>query len=144
MHQTVVRIISDYPVFGSGSGTYPIIQHQYKSPLLGNTAMSKRAHNDYLELLCNQGVIGFILLLVPIFILYQHLFKGLKRTRSDLAGIQISCFCSVSAILVHAVADFNFNLPINTVYFFMIIAVALQTKNIRTKKRKYNQESGRS
>jgi O-antigen ligase len=132
MHHTAVAIIKDYPLFGSGAGTYPILQHHYKSPLLGNTEMSKKAHNDYLELLANQGVIGFTLFAMAIFMLYRRLFMALKKQAKPNAmyGIQVGCFCSSTAILLHSLADFNFHLPVNTVYFFLILAIAINVKHV--------------
>jgi O-antigen ligase len=66
--------------------------------------MSKRAHNDYLELLSNQGVIGFSLLGFATLLLVSRLFLGLKETRSknskDLYGLRVACFCSIIAILL--------------------------------------------
>jgi len=133
MHYTAVAIIKDYPLFGSGAGTYPIVQHQYKSPKLGNTAMSKRAHNDYLELLANQGIIGFTVFAVVILMLYSRLFMNLKMQANALYGIQVGCFCSSTAILLHSLVDFNFHLPVNTVYFFLILAIGINVKHVNQK-----------
>jgi O-antigen ligase len=137
MHQTAFNIIKDYPLFGSGAGTYPIIQHKYKSPELGNTAMSKRAHNDYLELLANQGIIGFSLFAAAIGLLLTRLFTGLKQRRTSngksdsLYGVKVASYCSVTAILMHSLADFNFHLPVNTVYFFVILAIGLKARMLK-------------
>lgn len=123
---TVSKIVKKYPLFGSGAGTYPVIQHQYKPAELGNTAMSKRAHNDYLEFLCNLGIIGFILLMSALILLYIKLVLLLKNTGNNFIGINIACFSSISAICMHSLIDFNFHLPANAIYFFMILAAGLQ------------------
>jgi O-antigen ligase len=53
--------------------------------------MSKRAHNDYLELLANQGLIGFTLLGLAILLLmiklYQGLSKSLNSKKKSATGI---------------------------------------------------------
>lgn len=130
MHQTAIRIIKKRPIVGTGAGTYPVLQHKYKSPLLGASKMSKRAHNDYLEMLSNQGIMGFGLLAIATGILYFKLFRGLRKNLNknirSLYGLQIACFCSVTAILLHSLADFNFHLPANTVYYNLILAMGLQ------------------
>lgn len=135
MINTVTGVISDYPIFGTGAGTYPVIQHKYKSPLLGNTAMSKRAHNDYFEYLCNQGIIGFSLLMLAMSLLYLKLFKQLKKNKSSFMGIKVACFTSVSAISIHSFMDFNFHLPANAIYFFIILAAGLQAGQLSNKQR---------
>lgn len=133
MQQTAFNIIKDYPVFGSGAGTYPYLQHKYKSEKLGTSEMSKRAHNDYLELLCNQGIIGFLLLGIAISLLYIKIFKALNNIKGSLKGIHIACFTSINAILMHSLMDFNFQLPANTVYFYLLLALALKIPNIKKK-----------
>lgn len=137
MHKTALAIIQERPLVGAGAGTYPALQHKFKSPLLGNSAMSKRAHNDYLELLSNQGVIGFSLLAMPTLWLYWLLFKGLRKTRSrrsaNVNGLQIASFCSVTAILLHSLADFNFHLPVNAVYFYLVLAIGIQAQQLKSK-----------
>jgi len=134
MHQTAFSIIKERPLVGTGAGTYPILQHKYKAPELGLTAMSKRAHNDYLELFANQGVIGFSLLGIATLLLFLKLFRGLKKSRSNkkrnLYGLQVASFCSVTAILLHSLADFNFHLPVNTVYFYMLIALGIRIQTL--------------
>lgn len=132
MHQTAFAIIKESPIVGTGAGTYPILQHQYKSPTLGTSAMSKRAHNDYLELLANQGIIGFSLLGIATLLLVTRLLNGLNKSRSrsrrisNLYGLQVASFCAVTAILLHSLADFNFHLPVNTMYFYLILALGLK------------------
>jgi O-antigen ligase len=132
MHKTTLAIIQERPLVGTGAGTYPILQHKYKSPLLGNTSMSKRAHNDYLELLSNQGIIGFTLLASAIFLLFIRLLQGLKKIKNKtninnkLYGLQVACFCSVLAIILHSIVDFNFHLPVNTIYFLLIFAIGIK------------------
>jgi O-antigen ligase len=135
MHQTAFSIIQERPLVGTGAGTYPVLQHKYKASELGPSAMSKRAHNDYLELLSNQGIIGFSLLGISTLLLVFKLFKQLKKNRSNklksLYGLQIASFCSVIAILLHSLADFNFHLPVNAVYFYFILALGLKIPQLR-------------
>jgi len=134
MQQTAITIISKRPIVGTGAGTYPIIQHQYKAEALGNSTMSKRAHNDYLELLANQGLIGFTLLGLATTLLLIKLFKGLQKrrrnTKINLYGLQVGCFCAAIAILLHSLADFNFHLPVNAVYFYLIVAIGIKSQQI--------------
>ena len=140
MHQSALAIIEQRPLIGTGAGTYPMLQHNYKSPLLGTSAMSKRAHNDYLELLANQGVIGFSLLGAATLLLLLKLFRGLKKNRrgniESLYGLQVASFCSVIAILVHSLADFNFHLPVNAVYFYLILAIGIKCQQLKKPKQR--------
>jgi putative inorganic carbon (HCO3(-)) transporter len=134
---TVTSIFKEYPIVGSGPGTFPVLHQQYKSPNLNGSIMWQRAHNDYLELLSTQGIIGFSLLGAAIFLLYFRLAKGLKlsinKNTKNLYGLQVAGFCSVTAMLIHSLADFNFQLPANTVYFFVILAIGIRAKSLNTR-----------
>jgi O-antigen ligase len=106
--------------------------------------MSKRAHNDYLELLANQGIIGFSIFAAAIGLLIAILFGGLNnRTINtgrgrNLYGVKIGSYCAVTAILMHSVADFNFQLPVNAVYFWVIVAIGIKA-NLLNKQHVRNQ-----
>jgi O-antigen ligase len=143
MHNTSFKIIKERPVLGTGAGTYPILQHIFKEPELGVNPMSIRAHNDYLELLTNQGIIGFSLLGSATLLLFMKLFKGLKKNRYDstgsLYGLQVATFCSVTAILLHSIADFNFHLPVNAIYFYILLAIAIKIPLLNKTQNKSNQ-----
>ncbi|MBU2880297.1 O-antigen ligase family protein [Aliiglaciecola lipolytica] len=131
MQITVQRIVADYPLFGTGPGTYPLIQHMYKPPELGVTEMSKRAHNDYLELIANQGLIGATLFAIAMLCLLKPIFITKKP-------INLQLFClqwAISCMLIHAMFDFIFQLPVLAVYFFVLVGLALNVnKNRKTMK----------
>jgi O-antigen ligase len=135
MYNTAFAIIQKRPLVGTGAGTYPVLQHKYKDPKLGITPMSKRAHNDYLELIANQGLIGFSLLGFSTLLLTITLFKKLQQSTKNktkkLYGLQVASLCSVIAILLHSLVDFNFHLPVNAVYFYLILAIGLKIPLLR-------------
>ena len=118
---TVIRVIQDYPVFGTGPGTYPFIQHQYKPLELGNTQMSKRAHNDYLETVATQGALGFTLLAIPAGLLLMRLFR--RAPTSSLTGLQLGCQAASVAYLVQAAIDVNIGVYILPVHFVIVLSV---------------------
>jgi O-antigen ligase len=126
MHITTTKIILDYPIFGGGAGSYPYLQHAYKPEELGVNPMSKRAHNDYLELLCGQGIVGFVLLGAALWPLLYRVFKTLGNTQDGLiTGLLLGASAGQCAMLIHAFVEFNFHIPANTIYFFLLLAIGL-------------------
>ncbi|MBL4630161.1 MAG: O-antigen ligase family protein [Paraglaciecola sp.] len=123
LHTTALSIFKDYPLVGTGPGTYSAIQHSYKDIGLGNTAMSKHAHNDYLELLATQGMIGAILISLPLLLILGSIFAYLPVKR---VGCQLGCQVAIICLLAHSAIDFNFGTLTLSVYFFVIIAVLLR------------------
>lgn len=128
--KSTLKIISQFPLFGTGAGTYSAIYPQYKLADASAVNRSQKSHvlNDYLELMSNQGIVGFTIFSIAILMLLHLLFKGLKKQAkpNNLYGIQAACFCSSTAILLHSFVDFNFHLPVNTVYFWIILAVGVK------------------
>lgn len=117
--QTAADVLVDYPVTGSGPGTYPYIQHQYKPLLLGNSQMSKRAHNDYLETLATHGVLGAALLLLPLFLLTITLLSTSLTATS--AGLLMGCQAAILAYLIQAAFDVNAGVFLLPVLFILLL-----------------------
>lgn len=121
LHSVAKRIVNDYPLVGSGAGTYPLLQHNYKPVSLGNNAMSKRAHSDYLELLATQGIVGAAVLIVIFGLLLVPVFRGRsKHHPSLLAG----CQCSLIILIIHSSFDFNYGTYYLPALFLTVIAIA--------------------
>jgi len=52
------------PILGNGVGSYEFLFEQYRPA--GFSETPAHAHNDYLEILADQGLVGFLLLWVPV------------------------------------------------------------------------------
>jgi O-antigen ligase len=123
LHLTAISVVKEYPILGTGPGTYPAIQHQYKTVELGNSAMSKHAHSDYLEFFAAQGVLGCLLLGTALLLM---LFKAFSFVPVKNVGKVLGCQIAVLSLLVHSAIDFNFGTLALSVYFFVILAVLLR------------------
>lgn len=84
-------IIKSYLPWGSGFGSFPDVYNKYETiPELIPTYVNN-AHNDYLELFVEAGVIGGIVLIAVTILVLIGVFKGMRsgdtRTvRNALAG----------------------------------------------------------
>lgn len=119
LRETAMHVIADFPLTGTGAGTYPYVQHNYKPASLGNSGMSQRAHNDYLETLATQGIIGTGLTVLFIGALLSSVFK---RSNAGASPYLLACRCSVLTMLIQSAIDVNLStlwLPV----FFIIICV---------------------
>jgi O-antigen ligase len=105
-------LIAAYPVFGCGLGGYEAALHRYKvtSPLLSYDY----AHNDYLQLLAELGIVGFALLAaLAVGIVIKTLHLAVNRERGDHRYVALACLGSFSAIALHSMTDFNFYIQAN-------------------------------
>jgi len=125
-----LALAGDYPLFGSGAGTFKYIFPMYEDGSL--EGYYDHAHNDYLEVLTDQGVAGFVLLGSAVILLMIKILTGFARRRDHFMRSMLfaSLIGSVS-LMLHALVDFNFQIPANAVYFYVILAVGIVASTIK-------------
>jgi O-antigen ligase len=118
----ILRIWQDYPVFGIGLGSFGSISNMFKTE--ATQVLSTYAHNDYLQLLSETGILGFSFLTI-FFILYfkSVVKKWLSRHNSFVVCLSLGGLASVFATLIYSLLDFNLHIPANTLLFFIIMAL---------------------
>ena len=105
-------LVADFPLAGCGLGGYESAFMRYKTVAPMQTV--DFAHNDYLQLLAELGVLGFSILLV----LAARMFWNALRASALPAGelhryVGIACAGSLTAIALHSIVDFNLYIPAN-------------------------------
>lgn len=134
-----LRLLENYPLFGVGAGNYVSAFPLYQDASLG-TVVYNHAHNDYLELLVDQGIAGFILLGLAIILMFIRLIQAYRRRRDLLArGMLFASLVGMSAMLVHSVVEFNFHIPANAAYFFVLAGIGFSASTLRSINRKQTQ-----
>ncbi len=118
-----LSMIKEYPLVGTGGGTYEISFLRYKSEDI--SIYYHHAHNDYLEFLAEYGVIGMsFLVLLVISSLASALFALRKRNHALLKGMAFSSSMGIIAILIHSTVDYNLQIPSNAALFVALLALA--------------------
>ena len=94
---------------------------EYRPPQI--QARPDRAHNDYLNLLADWGVVGAALVLtvwVLLFVGVARTWKFVQRGRDEASAqhgtrsaIVLGTMIGLLTLLLHAVTDFNFHIPAN-------------------------------
>ena len=111
----------DFPAFGTGLGTFQYVFTLYHPPGLHH--FWDHAHNDYLELLLEEGAVG---VLTGAFFIFTVLRLAFKRTgEGRRAYLQAGFASSLVTIGVHSLVDFNLHIPSNALLFFMVLGLAL-------------------
>lgn len=123
--QTSLKIFYSNPVSGIGLGAYGTAYPNYSEK--DEPYVIDRAHNDYLQVLTDGGVIGGLIALwfIGIFILNTARFL-----RQDLdpvsAGIAVGSAAGVFSLLIHSIFDFNLQIPANALVFLVLTGVFSQ------------------
>ncbi|OQX17589.1 MAG: hypothetical protein BWK76_10315 [Desulfobulbaceae bacterium A2] len=120
-HDTL-GILRDFPVWGAGFGSYIDIYLPYRT--IPGSAIYDHAHNDYLELLTDGGLVAG-LLVGWFFVQLFHSVFTVVRTRQDRFSILLSlgAFTGLLSLLIHSISDFNLHNGANTFAFAFICAL---------------------
>jgi O-antigen ligase len=111
------------PVAGWGLGTFPVIYPQFRS--FYTNFFVNQAHNDYLQLLVETGLLGFGIMAWFVVALYHQAWKKIGNWTSDVSGaVSLACILGFTGILVHSAVDFNLQIPANAAFFYVLCNVA--------------------
>ncbi|MFC1668674.1 O-antigen ligase family protein, partial [Chlamydiota bacterium] len=76
LSRDTLKIVKDFPLFGTGLGTFSIIFPGYKTLFGSGKMFFTHAENEYSELLSEIGIIGFVILIVIVLIISKIIFKS--------------------------------------------------------------------
>lgn len=131
-----LRMFRNKPIFGYGLGTFPTVYPQFRS--FYTNFFVNEAHNDYLQLLTEMGLLGFATMVWFIVILYRRALLKIGNWMTDVSGaVSLACLLSATGILVHSLFDFNLQIPANAAFFYVFCTIAAGPRLLqKSKKRK--------
>lgn len=123
-----LRIFLDHPFIGAGLDSFGTAYPRYDS--WNGTFRVEQAHNDYLQILADAGIVGFACVAAFVFLLIR---KGLRvingETERHRRAIAVGALAGCVGILVHSFFDFPLRTPANA--FVMIVLVVLATTSVK-------------
>ena len=130
-----LHVFRQKPIMGWGLRTFPVVYPQFRS--FYTNFFVNEAHNDYLQLLAETGVLGFGIMVWFLLTLYRRARRKIGDwTSSVTAAVTLACMLSCTGILVHSLVDFNLQIPANAALFYVFCTIAaapplLQRSRIR-------------
>ncbi|MHB9154856.1 MAG: O-antigen ligase family protein, partial [Endomicrobiales bacterium] len=126
------QLIKDNYVFGTGLGTFPEVFPKYQPEKIIRKHYA-HAHSDYMEILSDTGIIGFLLFLAgAVVLLISLLRKYLRQKDTYIIGLSIGFWGALASIGIHSLADFNLHIPANAVLLSAILALFIATLNLQS------------
>jgi O-antigen ligase len=123
---TTIEIIKDNPIIGTGLSAFGISFTKYDS--WNGSLRLEHAHNDYLQTLSDSGIIGFILILLFIFLLFKNALRVIATTEDKFRqGASIGALAGCFGILIHSLFDFPLRTNANSFFFLVLAAIAITT-----------------
>jgi O-antigen ligase len=115
-------MIRHNPLTGVGLGAYETAYPIYTREN-GMQGVTAEAHNDYLQILADAGVIGAILALWFIWALFRAIARGVRAPDPLTAAMAIGGGAGLFGMLVHSLFDFNLHLPSHALVFLLLSMV---------------------
>ena len=130
------------PIFGWGVGTFQIYFPRFRSSGYSKQGVShntQHAHNEYLEIATELGIIGLGAFLAVIILYFLQVHRAL-RTLTDVKPklLLIGCSCGVLASLLHNLVSVSLRWPEPAIAFWFVFSLttvltvwtALQKPNV--------------
>ncbi|MCI0656103.1 MAG: O-antigen ligase family protein [Acidobacteria bacterium] len=119
-----LMMIAANPLSGTGLGTFSLSYPQYK--IYGETAAWEQAHNEYLQVFAESGLIGFALLAWGLVSFWrQGLSPRLSKSWRLQPPVALGASLGVLALLFHSLSDFNLQIPSNGLLFVLLSALVV-------------------
>ena len=123
IYRDTLHIVRDHPWTGTGLGTLETVFPRYESHYDG--LVVDHAHNDYLELLAETGLIGGVCMLGFIALLAWRGLSNLRDANSPACrAIYSGAVVACAGLLTHSMVDFNLHIPSNALLFLLLAAMA--------------------
>lgn len=121
-------LVRDFPAFGTGGGSFYNSFMRYRAT---DKVYFDHAHNDYVELAADYGLVGLGLLGAFVLATFYAAARTLAKRRSSLPrGIAFGVMMAIVSIAIHSWVDFNLQLPANVLTLMVIMAMGWVAYNL--------------
>lgn len=119
-------LISENPILGAGLGAFETAYPRYSSRF-GETAVVRQAHNDFLQILADAGLVGAALVVTFVVLVFAAVRRGARSRDALVSGMALGSGAGLFALLVHSLFDFNLQIPSNALLFLVLSGCACAT-----------------
>ena len=129
--QSTTRMWKDHRWTGVGPGHFDYRFRQYRPPEV--QLRPDRAHNEYLNLLADWGVVGagivasgLVIFFVGVLRTWRFVYRGeqeFKTNFSNKFAVVLGGTMGIVALLGHSMTDFNLQIPANAILAVTLMAI---------------------
>jgi O-antigen ligase len=138
-------IIKAHPYMGTGLGAFGVIYTKYDTR--NGLYRLEQAHNDYLQVLSDAGIVGGVLGLSFVVLLFYKAISRAKSRDDFRRGVALAALSGCFAVLIHSFFDFTLHTTSNALLFLVLAAIATIDNRVedapaqRRRRRKSSQET---
>lgn len=124
VYARLIQAIADYPLLGTGLGSFPDIFPLYRDETLSAFGRWDKGHNTYLELMMELGVPAALMLFAAIgLIMWRCLAGALTRQRDS--HIPLIAFAASLLAATHSLFDFSLQIPGLTIVYAALLGLGV-------------------
>jgi O-antigen ligase len=126
MWMNTFRIVKDFPLLGSGLGTFAQVFPRYRTfHVIG---LASHAENDFLQLASEAGLIGMGLLLILFVSFFYKALSGIRSISRGDPGryIGIGGLVGILALMLHSTVEANIQIPANSFLYTFLFGLILR------------------
>lgn len=128
--------IKQAPLLGYGGGSYATVFQIFRDGEEFRQVTFDQAHNEYLHIWMEQGLIGLVLWLGLLLSVVFSAIAAYRASNSTfVTAVLLSGLVVLIAASVQALVDFNLQIINIRIYLFVVIALMLATPSVHQRKR---------
>ncbi|MDQ3799966.1 MAG: O-antigen ligase family protein [Acidobacteriota bacterium] len=114
-------VIKNNLLFGAGLGAFPQVYTAFDT--LNGTERVEQAHNDYLQILADAGIVGLIIGAFFVFWLFRDGLRNIKTHNTFRRGVAVGALAGCFAVFVHSIFDFVLHTTAISMMFLTLCAL---------------------
>ncbi len=117
-----IQIFLEHPILGAGLDAFGMAFTKHDT--WNGFFRVEQAHNEYLQMLADAGIAGFICTVVFIYFLFRKGLSVISKTHGFRRDAAVGALAGCFGILIHSFFDFPLRTPSNAFFFLLLCAVA--------------------
>lgn len=140
MWRTSLEMIKEKPLFGQGVGTFSIKYLPFQAEFLQKNSRFLEfrthpmdAHNEYLQLIAELGIFGFLIIFFIFIQIFRTIFLSLHKNYLDKENkiFIVGLSAGLIIFLIHSLFTFPLQNPATGSAFFILLAITLNLAGLK-------------
>ena len=125
--QATWQLFKAHPLTGSGFGAYGVAIPEHHNS--SGEMVPREAHNDYLELLANGGIVGGLIGLWFLTALIRRVREEFRSRDIFRRAICFGAMVGIFGVATHSLVDFGLHITLNAIVFLALVVIATMDWN---------------
>ncbi len=118
-----LQIFYENPVIGVGFEAFGVAFTRHDT--WTGSFRVEQAHNEYLQMLAEGGVLGFLCVIGFIYLLFRNSLRTISAGEGIVRDASIGSLAGCFGILIHSFFDFPLRTPSNAFFFLLLCSIAV-------------------